>query len=271
MTAGSVAAARVPLVLILATMLAPPALVVAAEIVGRRLLDLPQYATSTLELAWDDALRARTLRDLGSVPLLVGTYLPMLALLGAWLATGEQAALQPRVVVGDGGTAGGGSGHRPGPTSRAALPPSALGGQRPARRRGRPVIVVVDPGSHVPPFEQVRGQVAAMVAEGSLPPGQRLPTVRRLAGDLGLAVNTVARAYRELEQEGVVVTRGRHGTFVAVPGADRAQEGARGGPGLRAPGARAGDRPGRGRAARAGGARLSGGACRPGRAPGQRA
>ncbi len=88
------------------------------------------------------------------------------------------------------------------------------------------MIVVVDPASHVPPFEQVRGQVAAMVAEGTLPPGQRLPTVRRLAGDLGLAVNTVARAYRELEQEGVVVTRGRHGTFVSVPGADRAQEGA---------------------------------------------
>ncbi len=49
-------------------------------------------ATSTLELAWDDALRARTLRDLGSVPLLVGTYLPVLALLGAWLATDEHAA-----------------------------------------------------------------------------------------------------------------------------------------------------------------------------------
>jgi hypothetical protein len=66
--------------------------VVAAEIVGRRLLDLPQYATSTLELAWDDALRARTLRDLVSVPLLVGTYLPMVALLGAWLTPGGQAA-----------------------------------------------------------------------------------------------------------------------------------------------------------------------------------
>ena len=46
-------------------------------------------------------------------------------------------------------------------------------------------------------------------------PGTRLPTVRELAGQLGLAVNTVARAYRELETAGVVETRGRFGTFVA--------------------------------------------------------
>ena len=48
-----------------------------------------------------------------------------------------------------------------------------------------------------------------------LPPGTRLPTVRELAGQLGLAVNTVARAYRELESAGVLETRGRFGTFVA--------------------------------------------------------
>ena len=46
-------------------------------------------------------------------------------------------------------------------------------------------------------------------------PGTRLPTVRELAGKLGLAVNTVARAYRELESAGVLETRGRFGTFVA--------------------------------------------------------
>ncbi len=51
--------------------------------------------------------------------------------------------------------------------------------------------------------------------DGRLPPGTRLPTVRELAGQLGLAVNTVARAYRELETAGVVETRGRFGTFVA--------------------------------------------------------
>lgn len=85
-------------------------------------------------------------------------------------------------------------------------------------------MIVVDPASHVPPFEQVRQQVADLAASGQLPPGHRLPTVRRLAEDLGLAANTVARAYRELEQDGVVETRGRHGTFVAARGEDADRE-----------------------------------------------
>jgi DNA-binding transcriptional regulator YhcF (GntR family) len=52
------------------------------------------------------------------------------------------------------------------------------------------------------------------VVTGELSPGTKLPTVRQLAADLGLAVNTVARAYRELEADALVVTRGRRGTFV---------------------------------------------------------
>lgn len=88
------------------------------------------------------------------------------------------------------------------------------------------MLVVVDPSSDVAPYEQVQRQIEALVAGGTLPPDHRLPTVRRLAEDLGLAVNTVARAYRELEQRGVVVTRGRHGTFVATRGLDRDREGA---------------------------------------------
>ncbi len=85
----------------------------------------------------------------------------------------------------------------------------------------------VDPRSAVPPYEQVRSQVADQVAAGQLRPGDRLPPVRRLAGDLGLASGTVARAYRELEAAGVVVTRGRNGTVVAATGdltRQRAQE-----------------------------------------------
>jgi DNA-binding transcriptional regulator YhcF (GntR family) len=74
--------------------------------------------------------------------------------------------------------------------------------------------ISIDHDSPVPPFEQLRSQVAALVARGDLAPGTRLGTVRQTAADLGLAVNTVARAYRELEADGVVVTRGRQGTFV---------------------------------------------------------
>lgn len=74
--------------------------------------------------------------------------------------------------------------------------------------------ISIDHDSPVPPFEQLRSQLAAAVARGDLSPGTRLGTVRQTAADLGLAVNTVARAYRELEADGVVVTRGRQGTFV---------------------------------------------------------
>ncbi len=74
--------------------------------------------------------------------------------------------------------------------------------------------LAIDTTSSVPPFEQLRTRIAALVAEGQLSRGTKLPTVRQLALDLGLAANTVARSYRELEADGVVVTQGRRGTFV---------------------------------------------------------
>ena len=80
------------------------------------------------------------------------------------------------------------------------------------------MIVEVDTAAPVPPYEQIRAQLATMIATGTLRTGDRLPTVRQLAADLGLAVNTVARAYRELELEGLVVSRVRHGTTVADHG-----------------------------------------------------
>lgn len=76
-------------------------------------------------------------------------------------------------------------------------------------------MIVVDPASPTPPFEQVRAQLAESIRSGELAAGERLPTVRRLADDLGLAVNTVARTYKELEAEGLVETRGRNGTVVS--------------------------------------------------------
>lgn len=73
----------------------------------------------------------------------------------------------------------------------------------------------MDLGSAVPPFEQIRSQVTELIATGALAPGTRLPTVRALAADLGIAVGTVARAYRELESAGFVESRRRHGTTVS--------------------------------------------------------
>ena len=91
---------------------------------------------------------------------------------------------------------------------------------------GPGMALVIDPGSSTPPFEQVRQQITAQVADGELVPGDRLPTVRRLAGDLGIAPNTVARAYRELELDGVLSGRGRAGTFVADDNEDQAAKAA---------------------------------------------
>lgn len=59
-------------------------------------------------------------------------------------------------------------------------------------------------------------ELKSQIVSAALPAGTRLPTVRALAEELGLAVNTVAKAYRELEDAGVIETRGRHGSFVAL-------------------------------------------------------
>ena len=76
------------------------------------------------------------------------------------------------------------------------------------------MLVEVDAASPVPPFVQLYEQIAEMAASGSLPRGARLPAVRQLASDLGVAPGTVARTYRELERDGIIETRGRHGSFV---------------------------------------------------------
>ncbi|SDP33338.1 GntR family transcriptional regulator [Klenkia soli] len=79
------------------------------------------------------------------------------------------------------------------------------------------LVLRVDVTSPVPVYEQLRAQVTALVTARQLVRGDRLPAARALAADLGLAVGTVARAYRELEATGVVVSRRRTGTVVAGP------------------------------------------------------
>ena len=78
--------------------------------------------------------------------------------------------------------------------------------------------IAIDSQSSTPPFEQLRSQVIAAVRSGKLAHDSRLPTVRALAAELGLATNTVARAYRELERDDVIETRGRFGSFIAPNG-----------------------------------------------------
>jgi len=74
---------------------------------------------------------------------------------------------------------------------------------------------VVDPASPVPASEQLAGRLRSAIERGTLAPGVRVTPVRALAVELGLAPNTVAKAYRSLEAQGLLQGRGRLGTFVA--------------------------------------------------------
>lgn len=68
----------------------------------------------------------------------------------------------------------------------------------------------------VPPFEQIRAQLALHVAAGRLHAGERLPPIRALATELDVSTNTVARAYRELINAGIAEAAGRRGTRITT-------------------------------------------------------
>lgn len=74
--------------------------------------------------------------------------------------------------------------------------------------------ISVDVALPLPAYEQIRQQIVRMIVSGTLTVGTRLPTIRQLAVDLGLAKGTVERAYELLEAASAVETRGRRGTFV---------------------------------------------------------
>lgn len=73
----------------------------------------------------------------------------------------------------------------------------------------------VNPSSGVPIYLQIEAQIKNAIAAGALKREQALPSVRKLAADLGINPNTVARAYQNLEREGVISTVPGGGTFVA--------------------------------------------------------
>jgi GntR family transcriptional regulator len=84
-------------------------------------------------------------------------------------------------------------------------------------------LIAVDPELETPPYQQIFEQIRAAIERGELAPGSVLPTVRQLAGDLGVAPNTVARSYADLQEAGWLVSEGRRGTRVAseTPAGDR--------------------------------------------------
>ena len=101
-----------------------------------------------------------------------------------------------------------------------AVPVPRLPARAVVRRAAEParlrmtVTVTLDMLAATPPYEQVRSQIAGHIRTGNIRPGEKLPVVRVLAADLGVATNTIARAYRELEAGGLVTTRRRVGTIV---------------------------------------------------------
>lgn len=76
------------------------------------------------------------------------------------------------------------------------------------------LFLAVDPD--LAPFQQIMDQFRSLIERGELRAGDTVPTVRQLAGDLGVAPNTVARAYAELQEEGLLISSGRRGTHVAA-------------------------------------------------------
>lgn len=86
------------------------------------------------------------------------------------------------------------------------------------------MIVRLDPASPGTPARQLVTQIAAAIRNEELTPGMRLPTIRSLAADLGLAPGTVARAYADLEREGWVHAQGRRGTIVAELRSDHTED-----------------------------------------------
>jgi len=77
------------------------------------------------------------------------------------------------------------------------------------------LFLAVDPNLDAAPFQQIMDQLRGFIERGDVRGGDALPTVRQLAGDLGVAPNTVARAYTELQEEGWLTSEGRRGTHVA--------------------------------------------------------
>lgn len=85
-----------------------------------------------------------------------------------------------------------------------------------------PVFVIVDVRGETPIYQQIRDQVVLGIGAGQLAPGDALPPARQLAGEFGVNVHTIAKAYDQLRQEGFVAIARRRGTVVVEAAADAA-------------------------------------------------
>lgn len=79
------------------------------------------------------------------------------------------------------------------------------------------IVLTLDPDASEPPFRQLKAQIIEGVRRGNLTPGTRMPAIRAMAADVGVAARTAAKVYSELEDAGLLEGRGRSGTFVTDP------------------------------------------------------
>lgn len=86
------------------------------------------------------------------------------------------------------------------------------------------MLIKLDFQSGVPIYIQIMDQIKHLIAIGALRPDDQLPTVRQVAGDLRVNFNTVARAYRLLDEAGVISTQQGRGTYILAPPAEQASE-----------------------------------------------
>lgn len=82
------------------------------------------------------------------------------------------------------------------------------------RKEGPRVVISINEASEVPIYQQIRNQIVLGISDGRLKPGEQLPTVRALAGEIGIYSMTVNKAYALLKQEGYIYTDRRNGAHV---------------------------------------------------------
>ena len=79
------------------------------------------------------------------------------------------------------------------------------------------MLITIKPDSDIPIYLQLREQIISGIASGQLNPGDHLPSVRQMAGDLGINMHTVNKAYAFLQADGYVRVLGRRGVVIADP------------------------------------------------------